>query len=83
MMLVGCHEASIRRYRACLIVIEHEQPYRQREVARAGVGYRCWRPNLTVSRGGCWRYPSVRPERVLKADTRLVPRDDDGALHDG
>ena len=83
------HLARRRRSRlaliagACLIVTEHEQPYGRGEIAVLAlridaadqIGQR------HAAAGG--DILQSAPERVLKADARLVPRHHDRALHDG
>ena len=80
-MLISCYGASIRQRPAVLVIIEYEQSNSRREVAVLAFG---------IDRGDqiSQRHLAARsyilqssPERVLKADTRLVAPDHDGALN--
>jgi hypothetical protein len=76
-MVIGCHEASIKQRRALLVVIEDKQPDSRREIAllafRTDTADQISQRYATV----CSYIPQSLPKRVFKADARLTAADDD------
>jgi hypothetical protein len=82
MTQVGCHEASIGRCGVRLIVVEHEQPYSRGEIAVLALGVDTADQISQRHTAACSYILQSSPEYILKADTRLVAPNDDGALDD-